>query len=170
MIAPRKVQYEAKKKENENIEFRTFLKCNADDDELDKQFQSLHKELFDRYDCSQCRNCCKKYSGTIPVEDIESDAAYLNMTRADFISAYLNEEIYEEEYQTKHKPCDFFAADGSCKLGECRPDNCKKYPYTDQPERLSSLYKVLEVVEVCPVAFEIYERLKIEYGFKFRRK
>ena len=30
MITPRKVKFEAKKKENENIEFRTFLKCNAD--------------------------------------------------------------------------------------------------------------------------------------------
>ena len=35
MIAPRKVKFEAKKKENENIEFRTFLKCNADEKELD---------------------------------------------------------------------------------------------------------------------------------------
>lgn len=31
MIAPGKVKFEAKKKENENIEFRTFLKCNADE-------------------------------------------------------------------------------------------------------------------------------------------
>ena len=34
MIAPRKVKFEAKKKENENIEFRTFLKCNADEKEF----------------------------------------------------------------------------------------------------------------------------------------
>ena len=29
--------------------------------------------------------------------------------------------------------------DGSCKLGDCKPDSCKTYPYTDQPERLFSL-------------------------------
>ena len=46
--------------------------------------------------------------------------------------------------------------------------SCKKYPYTDQPERLQSLYSVLSAVEVCPVAFEIYERLKKEYHFKNR--
>ena len=39
MITPRKVKFEAKKKENENIEFRTFLKCNADEKELDEQFK-----------------------------------------------------------------------------------------------------------------------------------
>ena len=46
MITPRKVKFEAKKKENENIEFRTFLKCNADEKELDEQFKKLHEELF----------------------------------------------------------------------------------------------------------------------------
>ena len=46
--------------------------------------------------------------------------------------------------------------------------NCKKYPYTDQPDRWASLYSVLDVIEVCPVAFEIYERLKEEYGWRYR--
>ena len=54
-------------------------------------------------------------------------------------------------------------------LGECRPLNCKNYPYTDQPDRLWCLYSVLEAVEVCPVAFEIYERLKKEYKFRCSR-
>lgn len=85
MLAPRKVKFEAKKREKENLEFRTFLKCNAD---------------------------------------------------------------------------------GSYVLGDCKPESCKKYPYTDQPERLQSLYSVLDTVAVCPVAFEIYERLKREYRFK----
>ena len=59
MIAPRKVKFEAKKKENENIEFRTFLKCNADEKELDEQFKKLHEELFTIYDRNNFRswNC-----------------------------------------------------------------------------------------------------------------
>ena len=39
----------------------------------------------------------------------------------------------------------------------------------DQPDRWASLYSVLDVIEVCPVAFEIYERLKKEYGWRYRR-
>lgn len=111
MIAPRKIKFEAKKKRNENYEFRIFLKGNADARELDEQFHRLHKELFAGYDCSRCRNC---------------------------------------------------------RLGDCRPESCKKYPYTDQPDRWGSLYSVLDVIEVCPVAFEIYERLKKEYGWRYR--
>lgn len=33
-------------------------------------------------------------------------------------------------------------------------------------ERLFSLLSVLDIVEICPVAFEIYERLKAEYRFR----
>lgn len=73
------------------------------------------------------------------------------------------------DYQTRHEPCDFLQEDGNCKLGDCKPDSCKQYPYTDRPERLLSLLSVLDTVEICPVAFEIFERLKKEYGFKTRR-
>ena len=41
------------------------------------------------------------------------------------------------------------------------PDLLVLHPYTDQPERLSSLLSVLDVIEICPVAFEIFERLKV---------
>jgi len=166
MLPPRKVKFEAEKRWNENIKFRTFLKCNAGDEELDRQFAVLHKELFAAYDCSRCRNCCKMYCGTVPKEDVAKDAAYLGMTQQSFRDTYLVEKETEEGYATKHKPCDFLEADGSCKLGECKPENCVKYPYTDQPDRLASLYSVLDAVEVCPVAFEIWERLKKEYGFR----
>lgn len=38
MIAPEKINSEAKKKQKENLEFRSFLKFNADEDTLDEQF------------------------------------------------------------------------------------------------------------------------------------
>ncbi len=40
--------------------------------------------------------------------------------------------------------------------------------YTDQPERLWSLLGMLDTISICPVAFEIFERLKKEYGFRRR--
>ncbi len=165
MLAPRKVKFEARKRERENREFRTFLKCNADENELDQQFAKLHEELFTNYDCNRCRNCCKMYHGSIPSVDIEKDAFCLGISKSDFIEQYLSERDNEGNYRTKHKPCDFLCEDGRCRLDDCKPESCKKYPYTNQPERLQSLYSVLDAVSVCPVVFEIYERLKKEYGF-----
>lgn len=166
MIHPDKVKEKAKKKESENFKFRTYLKNHAEEKELDQQFLRLHKELFTGYDCSQCRNCCKMYKGSIPEEDMERDAQYLGITKEQFIDFFIEKQEWETSYLTKHIPCDFLQEDSSCKLGDCKPNSCKKYPYTDQPERLWSLLSVLETVEVCPVAYEIFESLKREYGFR----
>ena len=88
------------------------------------------------------------------------------MSPDEFVELYLSEKESEGNYWTKHKPCDFWQEDGSCKLGDYKPENCKKYAHTDQPGRMLSLYSVLDAVSVCPIAFEIFERLKVEYGFK----
>ena len=55
---------------------------------------------------------------------------------------------------------------GNCILGDCVPQNCLDYPYTDKPDRMESLLSFLEAVAVCPVAYEICERLKGHYGFQ----
>jgi Fe-S-cluster containining protein len=96
-------------------------------------------------------------------------ALMLGMKKEQIIDNYLIATETKINYETKHKPCDFLMQNGECRLGEVRPDNCKDYPYTNRPERLHSLYTVLDVITVCPVAFEIYERLKMEYGFRRRR-
>lgn len=46
MIQPEKVRSAAKKKEDENFKFRSYLKGHAEEKELDRQFLRLHKELF----------------------------------------------------------------------------------------------------------------------------
>ena len=77
MVSPKEVYEEAKKKEDENLLFRNFLKANADERELDKQFRRLHNEIFSGYDCDKCRNCCKEYDIFIPEQDLERDAKKL---------------------------------------------------------------------------------------------
>ena len=167
MLSPEKLNYYAKKNEKVNYRFRTWLKIHADPKELDEKFLALHKELFAEYDCSRCRNCCKRYKGLIPVDEVGRDAAALGLSEEEFRKKYLKEEldIEEDAFETKHQPCDFLQEDGNCLLGDNKPDSCKKYPYTDQPERMDSLLSFLGTISVCPVAYEILERLKEEYDF-----
>ena len=87
----------------------------------------------------------------------------------------LHEELFsgydgEMSYRTKHCPCDFLKDDGACALGDCKPANCRRYPYTDQPDRMGSLLSIIESAEVCPVVYEILERLKEEYHFIKRKR
>lgn len=168
MLSPRKLSFYVKKNEAQNYRFRSWLKVHADPDDLDQRFLRLHKELFANYDCSRCRNCCKQYYGSVPNGDIKRDAAALGMSEMDFRTKYLQDEIDEGEqaYSTKNKPCDFLVKDGSCLLGENKPENCKKYPFTDQPDRMGSLLSFLDTISVCPVAYEVWERLQEEYSFR----
>ena len=168
MLSPRKLPFYAKKNEAGNYRFRSWLKSHADPEDLDQRFLRLHKELFADYDCSRCRNCCNHYYGAVPGCDIERDAAALGMSEIDFRTKYLRDQIDEGEqaYLTKNRPCDFLQEDGSCLLGDHKPGNCKMYPFTDQPDRMGSLLSFLDTISICPVAYEIWEQLKKEYGFR----
>jgi hypothetical protein len=44
------------------------------------------------------------------------------------------------------------------------------HPYTNQPERLWSFSSMLNVVEVCLVAFEILKKLKGIYEVKSKQR
>ena len=166
MVSPDEIAYAAKRKENKNYKFRVFLKNHANEQELDAQFLRLHNELFTDYDCSKCRNCCKLFHTEISVTDIEKSAEHLHLNTDEFIDTYLKQDEHGLYYITKHKPCDFLQEDGECMLGDCKPESCANYPYTNQPERLWSLFSFVQSVAVCPVAYEICERLKIAYNFK----
>ncbi|MCD8181431.1 MAG: YkgJ family cysteine cluster protein [Firmicutes bacterium] len=165
MIKPNQVKQAAAEMEYQNEKFRRFLKTHAKEKELDEQFLRLHNELFKNYDCGSCRNCCKMYHAELSKSDIEKGASYLGISAEKFIDTYLKRDEYEIGYISKNKPCDFLREDGECLLGECKPQDCKDYPYTNQPERLHSLMSFLEHIEVCPVAYEICEGLKKEYRF-----
>ena len=131
---------------------------------------ALHKELFADYDCCKCANCCKAYRITLDQNEVRRIAAFLEMTESDFIVEYLTtaESDDEKPYQFKEKPCSFLCIDGRCRIQDCKPDVCRGFPFTDQPDRLSSMYGVIEYAGVCPVVFEILERLKVMYRFRYR--
>ena len=168
MIEPSKIKNAFKRIEAENYAFRTYLKYHADENELDEQFYKLHKELFASYDCSKCRNCCKEYSASFEEDDLGRISDFLKMTKNDFIKTYVNEE--HGDYQLNVKPCCFLKEDGGCAIETCKPNSCRDYPYTNKPERLFSLLGIVQSTSVCPVVFEMLERLKDEYKLKRRNR
>lgn len=171
-ISVDKLAYYARRNEKKNLQFRIWLKTHVDEEDLDERCRRLHDEYFAQYDCSKCRNCCKSCHGSIPEEDFQKDADHLGISREEFIEKYIDIEKGGDEgnYDTKHMPCDFLNEDGACMLGENKPEACVKYPYTAEPGRLWALYSMIDNTAVCPVAYEIFEELKREYGFNRRRK
>ena len=162
MIEPSKLKSAASNFEDENQTFRRFLKIHADPDELDQHFSNLHHEIFSGYDCVNCRNCCRVYKISLGEDEISQIAAFLNMTTEAFTEKHLVQSVTGYEVKA---PCGFLEADGKCRIQDCKPAECMGYPYTDQPDRVHSLFGVMSFAEVCPVVFEIVQRLKIIYRF-----
>ena len=164
MIKSSEVKAAFAKVETENYAFRLYLKNHADEDELDEQFRTLHDELFAEYDCSPCRNCCREYSACIEDEEINLAADLLGMSATEFKEKYIEEA--PSEHLINAKPCCFLKEDGECQIEACKPESCRDFPYTDKPARLYTLLSTIEAASICPVVFELLERLKQIYHFR----
>jgi len=168
VIEPSKIEEEFKKVEDENYAFRRYLKNHSDLDELDEQFAELHNELFKDYDCNKCRNCCKVYSITFEETEIEKAANLIKLTKEEFMDKYI--EMTINGYDVKGRPCCFLTENGACEIEKCKPEGCREYPFTNKPERLLSLISIVDFSSVCPVVFEMLEKLKKMYNFKRRKR
>ena len=168
MIRPEELSAAAEKKQKENLAFRRYLKIHADPQKLDRQFLRLHTDLFSKYDCNACRNCCKVMNASISEEELPDCAKQLAMEPEEFKAKYLTDSP-EGGYEALHTPCDFLNEDGSCMLGKQKPENCADFPFTQRPDRIGSLLGIVENTFVCPVVYEMLEQLKEEYGFVYYR-
>ena len=130
MLKPTEIKAKARKLEDENYDFRTFLKCNADPDELDERFAALHKELFADYDYCKCANCCKSCDILLDYENIEGLMHSVTIEKSDFIKLYLTKsEDDEKPYKFKDNPCFFLDEDnGHCDVQEHKPHDCRSFP------------------------------------------
>ena len=103
MVNPREVKARAKKLEDNNLRFRSFLKNRADYEELDAQFLELHRELFVDYDCCKCGNCCKNCEILLNENDVATASTYLGQTTESFVADYLTAADPRDELPYKFK-------------------------------------------------------------------
>jgi hypothetical protein len=165
MIDPKNFPQASEKVEEENWLFRSFLK-GQDSEEIDETVHYLHEKLFEQIDCVACSNCCKNTSTGLENEDIKRISKYLGVNDKEFINKYLTKNK-SGRWVLDSRPCKFLTANG-CSIYEVRPRACREYPHTNKPEFISRSIIMIENASVCPVVFEILEKLKSKYseGFK----
>jgi hypothetical protein len=83
----------AQEKEDENWEFREFLKtqCDLESEEIDRRVFEITKRVWAGIDCTACANCCREIKPTFSEEDIDRLARRLGMERRQFIKAKVSE-------------------------------------------------------------------------------
>ncbi|MEG2017304.1 MAG: YkgJ family cysteine cluster protein [Clostridium sp.] len=162
MIKPENIEREFERKSMEFDALAIVLQRHIDGEELDEEFARFHDEVLSEYDCSQCRNCCKKCAGIFTGGEMGRAAKVLGISKKEFVEKYIDK--VDDTFLTKETPCNFFDMENNCcKIEECEPNSCKGYPYTNEKGIIYSLDTIVEAASICPVVFEILERIQEEY-------
>jgi Fe-S-cluster containining protein len=129
--------------------------------QLDDVTHRLHDKVSGQFDCLSCGNCCKSISPMVTDKDIERIAHRQKMKEVDFIARYLHVDE-DQFYVFNETPCPFLMGDNFCMIYEYRPKACREYPHTDRRRFYQLLDLTLKNRELCPIVYEVVERLKKE--------
>jgi len=152
----------AEEKEEENWDFRYFLKsCSSSPEEIDKIVQRIYRKAAAAIDCKACGNCCREVRLEVDREDIGRLAKAVNLTEQDFIDKYLVKYEMSDKFVSRDKPCPFLNGN-LCSHYESRAKGCRSYPYLDREGFVFRLLNIVTNVPVCPIIYNVFEYLKKE--------
>jgi Fe-S-cluster containining protein len=150
-------------REDENERFRQFLK-NRNDDKTDALVHRLNEVISARIDCTACGNCCKELSPTLSKGDLKQIAEATRKSVEEVIAAYTERDA-EGDTSFRHMPC-CFLAHNKCTIYQHRPEVCHSFPHLHKPAFSSRLRSAINNYAICPIVFNVIERMKKEMGFK----
>jgi len=152
----------SEKKEDENWQFRAFLKkSDMSLNRMDRIVHRLYEQVSSQIDCKSCSNCCKKIRVPLDQEDIEKLSKGLGISAVRFRRQYLVQSEESDEYVFKEKPCPFLK-DNRCSYYNYRPKECRSYPHLHKNDFVFRLIGVIQNSSICPIVFNVYEYLKAE--------
>ena len=161
----------AREKEEENWEFRKFLKFYDDlsDKELDKLVFKIADKIGSEIECTSCGRCCKELRPTFSQQDQQRLADRLEMTVEQLKEQYLeyDESDNKPGWQMNGAPCPF-QKDNKCTVYEDRPQDCRGYPYLHKSGFSGRTMGMIERTFTCPIVFNVMESLKKELDFDAR--
>ncbi len=150
-----------KQREEENWKFRSYLK-DVRGVNLDAIVQQLYAEVSSHIDCTQCANCCKVVYPILDEEDVVALSSHLNGSVEEFITKHLVVSDEEENaFKFNAVPCPFLV-ENKCAHYASRPKVCKSYPHLQKNSFTLRLMGVIGNYSICPIVFNVYERLKKE--------
>jgi Fe-S-cluster containining protein len=153
-------------REDENIEFRIFLK-GQDSKEIDRIVHKLNAQISSQIDCNACGNCCKKFGPAVTDDEIAILAEKRQMTLEQFEKDHI--EMEDGDKYLIPAPC-IFLCGTKCTIYDDRPEVCRSYPHLYKEDFTSRLWGVIENYSICPIVYNVFEALKKELNFKYHVK
>jgi Fe-S-cluster containining protein len=146
----------------ENQRFRHFLK-NRNTHKVDLLVQRLNNEIAPQIDCTACGNCCRNLSPYLTKEDLRRLTEAVQLPVDEVVVTYTETDEYG--VSLKHLPCGFLK-DHKCSIYEHRPETCASFPHLHQPDFNSRARRTFDNYAICPIIFNVLERLKVEMHFE----
>ena len=156
-----RIQGLSREHDEENWEFRSWLKQYAPDD-IDGIVQALSQKYFALIDCTQCANCCRSLQAEFKKSELHTIAETLGRSIREFEKQFMSEGMV-------NPPCPML--DGKlCSIYDNRPEVCRSFPHLEKPLFTSRLMGVIDNVAICPIAFNAYEELKTKLAWPKGRR
>ena len=153
----KKIASLSKFNQDENWEFRTFLK-GFDDKEIDSIVHEINQQVSSKIDCMSCGNCCKIIRPTLNDKEIDRLSKSLKIDTKEFEARYLEKDESDAKIFNQ-LPCPFFK-DNKCTQYETRPKDCVSFPHLHKNDFVFRLIGIIENSSICPIVFNVYEELK----------
>ena len=152
--------------EAENLAFREFVthELELSDRRLNTCVAETTEAVWAYIDCRDCANCCKTLQPLFSRSEAERIATYLAIPFTELRGRYLTPHAESGKYTTQQLPCPFLQ-NNSCTIYPIRPTVCTNYPHLHRNFR-SRLWKAIDNASVCPIVFNVLERLKPQLGFQ----
>lgn len=153
----------AAQKEDENWGFRSFLKCGSglSIEEVDAAVHRHYENISRQIDCTECANCCRCVLPELSLRDIARLAVRLGILQEELIARHLKPAEFGGKHTFKSLPCPFLS-DNTCTVYDARPEACRSYPHLHKDQFVFRLMAVISNCSVCPIVYNVFERLKAE--------
>ncbi|MDM8520012.1 YkgJ family cysteine cluster protein [Anaerolineales bacterium HSG6] len=150
----------AKRKEDENWNFRAYFRAEIDQDDLDEIVHALNEQVSAQIDCTRCGHCCTEITPLFDQEDMTRFAEGLDISVTEFRKKYLISAEHDPGmFRFDGFPCPFLK-NKKCTNYSHRPKDCVGYPYLDKPNFRGRSMNAVMNCEVCPIVYNVYEGLK----------
>lgn len=151
----------------EDARFGELLKTrlNLPNADLDAAVREATDAVWAKLDCLDCGNCCKNLQIVVDERDLSRLSKKLGLSASEMRKKYVA-RAEDGTLHFKTSPCPFLGEDNACGVYEDRPQACRDFPYLHAGNFRSRAYVTLENAAICPIAFNVWQKLKARFGKK----
>ena len=155
---------DAREHASQNKYYRQYIKeaLPLSNDDLDAEVAALADLAFEKIDCLDCGNCCRRKEIAVTAKDIRRIARGLGVKTEYFVRRYVAETKTGEAY-IKGEPCPFLGSHNACSIYADRPQACRAFPYLHERKVRARTLTMLENVGECPIVADVWGRLARKY-------